>query len=264
MKIMVCLKEVPDMETHFKLNTDQTAIDREGLIFKMNSFDECAIEEALKLKEKFKGEVVLLTLGPESAKQTIRKGLAMGVDRALHLNDPTFSGSDSYGTAKALSRAIDQEKPNLVLTGVQSEDGIHMHTGVMVAEFLKLPHATILTKLDVSQDQKTARLLRELEGGLLEEVEITLPCVLTVQSGMNIPRYPTLPGIMKAKTKEIKNFSPQDLGLTASEVGTTGAHVQTLKIFSPESDQKAEMLSGSEEEAAKTLIQKLKDEAKVL
>src|SRR3989338_3766912 len=135
MKIIVCLKEVPDMETHFRLNSAQTAIDLEGIVFKMNPFDECSIEEALKLKEKQGGEVILLTLGPESAKQTIRKGLAMGADRALHISDPAFENSDSLVVAKALAQAIQKLDADLILTGVQSEDGLNMQTGIMLAEF---------------------------------------------------------------------------------------------------------------------------------
>ncbi|MBI3017414.1 MAG: electron transfer flavoprotein subunit beta/FixA family protein, partial [Deltaproteobacteria bacterium] len=221
MKIIVCLKEVPDMETHFRLNSTQTAIDREGIVFKMNPFDECAIEEALQLKSKQGGEVILLTLGPDSAKQTIRKGLAMGADRALHINDPAFESSDSLVVAKALAQALQKVGADLILTGVQSEDGLNMQTGIMLAEFLGLPHASILTKFELLEGPqetiKKAKVSRELEGGLLEDVELELPAVITIQTGINIPRYPTLPNIMKARTKEIKDLKLADLGLSSDQ-----------------------------------------------
>ncbi len=268
MKIVVCLKEVPDTETHFRLNSSQTAIDREGIVFKMNPFDECAIEEALQLKSKQGGEVILLTLGPESAKQTIRKGLAMGADRALHINDPAFENSDNLVIAKALAQAIQKLGADLILTGVQSEDGLNMQTGIMLAEFLGLPHASILTKFELLEEgpktNKKAKVQRELEGGFLEECELDLPAVITVQTGMNIPRYPTLPNIMKARTKEIKDLKLSDLGLTAEQVGLKGSAIKVLKLFVPEKGKGAEMIPGDEASATKTLMKKLKEEAKVL
>ena len=273
MKIIVCLKEVPDMETHFRLNSSQTAIDREGVVFKMNPFDECAIEEALQLKSKQGGEVILLTLGPESAKQTIRKGLAMGADRALHINDSAFDNSDSFVVAKALAQAIKKlgtegQVPDLILAGVQSEDGLNMQTGIMLAEFLGLPHASILTKFELLEGAqetiKKAKVSRELEGGLLEDVELELPAVITIQTGINIPRYPTLPNIMKARTKEIKDLKLSDLGLSSDQVGLKGSAVKVLKLFVPEKGKGAEIIPGDEATATKTLMKKLKEEAKVL
>lgn len=264
MKIIVCMKEVPDMEAHFRLNADQTAIESEGLVYKMNPFDECALEEALKLKEKFQGEVVLLTLGPDSAKQTIRKGLAMGADRALHIHDPAFEQSDAFVIAKALSKAAQQVSFDLILTGVQSEDGLNMQTGIMMAELLNLPHASILTQLSIAEGGKKANVTRELEGGILEEVACDLPAVFTIQTGINVPRYPTLPGIMKAKTKEIKDLKLSDLGMNPNEVGRTGSQLQILKLFHPESGKKAEIITGDEATAAKELMRRLKEEAKVI
>lgn len=264
MKIIVCLKEVPDMEAHFKVNAQGTGIEKEGLVFKMNAFDECAIEEALKLKEKFSGSVTLLTLGPETAKQTIRKGLAMGADQAIHIHDPAFEGSDSLVIAKAFAKVLEKTEHDLVLTGVQSEDGVNMQTGVMLAQLLNLPHASLVTKMEISDDKKKATLSRELEGGILENIEVMLPAVFTLQTGINIPRYPTLPGIMKAKKKEIKDFKVTDLGLSEAEVGLKGSHAKTIKLFTPQNTTQAQILEGSEEEAAKKLVQKLKEEAKVL
>src|SRR3989338_109931 len=224
MKIIVCLKEVADMEAHFKLSSDGKSVDTSGLVFKMNPFDECSIEEALKIKEKVGGEVVLLTCGPETAKQTIRKGLAMGADRALHLNDPLFNQSDPFVMASALAKCAEKEKGELILTGVQSEDGMNMQTGIMMAEFLGLPHASILVGFGLLEGGKKAKVSPELEGGLLEEIEFVLPAVLSIQTGINIPRYPTLPNIMKAKQKEIKNISAADLGFSPDQVGEKGSH----------------------------------------
>lgn len=258
MKIIVCLKEIPDTEAHFKLNSSQTAIEPEGLVFKMNPFDECAIEEALKIKEKVGGEVILATVGPESAKQTMRKGLAMGADRAIHLSDPQFSNADSFVIAKALSKAIQNTGYDLIFTGVQSEDGLNMQTGIMLAEFLGLPHVSILTKFELLSGNKKAKVTRELEGGLLEEVEIDLPCVATIQTGINIPRYPTLPNIMKARAKEIKDLKASDIGENLTP------HMKTVKFFVPEKGKGAQIIPGDEDAAARLLIKKLKEEAKVL
>src|SRR3989338_1164803 len=258
MKIIVCLKEVPDTEAHLKLKADQTGIETDNIIFKMNPFDECAIEEALRLKEKFSGDVTLLTLGPDTAKQTIRKGLAMGADRAIHINDPLLLNSDSFVVAKALSEAIKKTPFDLILTGVQSEDGFNMQTGIMIAEFLGLPHASILTKFEVVEPNKKAKITRELEGGLLEEGELDLPSVITIQTGINIPRYPTLPNIMKARSKEIKDMKASDLGISLAP------HVKILKLFFPEKGKGAQIIPGDEVAAAKLLVKKLKEEAKVI
>lgn len=252
------------MEAHFRLNADETAIEPEGLVYKMNPFDECALEEALKLKEKFQGEVILLTLGPESTKQTIRKGLAMGADRAIHINDPAFEQSDAFVIAKALSKAVQKVSFDLILTGVQSEDGLNMQTGIMMAELLNLPHASILTHLSIGEGGKKANVTRELEGGILEEVACDLPAVFTIQTGINVPRYPTLPGIMKAKTKEIKDLKSADLGMNPNEAGKAGSQLKILKLFHPESGKQAEIIPGDEATAAKELMRRLKEEAKVI
>ncbi|MBI3019351.1 MAG: electron transfer flavoprotein subunit beta/FixA family protein, partial [Deltaproteobacteria bacterium] len=224
---------------------------------------------ALQLKSKQGGEVILLTLGPDSAKQTIRKGLAMGADRALHINDLSFDNSDSFVVAKALAQAIKKlgaegQVPDLILTGVQSEDGLNMQTGIMLAEFLGLPHASILTKFELLEGGKKAKGSRELEGGLLEDVELDLPAVVTIQTGINIPRYPTLPNIMKARAKEIKDLKLADLGLSSDQVGPKGSKVKVLKLFVPEKGKGAELIPGDEATATKTLMKKLKEEAKVL
>ena len=264
MKIVVCLKEVPDSEAHLVIRSDQKSIETENLVSKMNPFDECAIEEALKIKEKMGGEIILLTLGPDSTKQIIRKGLAMGTDRAIHLNDPAWRQSDALLTAEAFSKVIQPLGVDLIFTGVQSEDGLNMQTGILLAEFLHLTHASILTKLEILDGGKQARGTRELEGGLLEDIEFDLPAVITVQTGINIPRYPTLPGIMKARAKEIKNISVADLGYTPAQAGIAGSAVKMIKLVHPEIGKKAEIISGDEVQAAKSLVRKLKEEAKVL
>lgn len=261
--MVVCLKEVPDTETHFRLSSDQKRVETENLVFKMNPFDECGIEEALKLKEKWGGEVTLLTLGPESAKQTLRKGLAMGADRAIHLNDPAFLGSDPLVTARAFANILKPLESDIIFTGVQSEDGLNMQTGILLAEFLGFSHASILVKLTILEAKK-AQATRELEGGMLEDIEFELPAVITLQTGINIPRYPTLPGIMKARTKEIKNISVQDTGLTIPQVGDAGSAIRIIKLMHPDTGKKAEIISGDEVQAAKILVHKLKTEAKVL
>ncbi len=259
MNIIVCVKAVPDMEAHFKIKSNGLGVDDENLVYKMNSFDECAVEEALKIKEKNGGEVVIVSLGSEKTAQVMRKAFAMGADRGILLNDPAFQDSDSVTTAKLLKKAIEGNSFDLVLTGVQAEDDSQAQVGPALAELLNISHATVVTKLELSSDRKKATVHRELEGGSLEVVELNVPCLLTIQTGINIPRYPSLPGIMKAKKKEIKEIKLSDTGFDSNEVGKNASRVKRLSLFHEEQKAYAEILQGDSAQVASQLIAKLKE-----
>src|SRR6202167_5165337 len=200
MKIVVCIKQVPAKDAPLAI-TDQSWIRETDIGFEMNEPDSYALEEALRLKEKHAGEVIAVSMGPERVKQTIKEALAKGADRGAHILDDKAYMLDPLGAAKSLAAAIEREKPDLVLTGLHSEDQGSGQTGVLLAELLGLPHATIIMQIEVQGER--LRLKRELEGGFFQWVELPLAAVLSIQSGINKPRYATLKGIMAAKKKEI-------------------------------------------------------------
>jgi len=264
MQILVCLKQVPEKDSRYKLNDTASGVLEQDLVFESNESDVYALEEALRLKEKLGGEVVVLSLGEERVVKTIKGGLAMGADRAIHLTDPGFHDSDASVIASVIARAIKDEKFDVIFTGVQSDDWAFAQTGTILAELLGWSHATIVMEVEVIEGGKTLRVKRELESNLFERVEIPIPAVLTIQSGINQPRYATLKGIMQAKKKEIRTRSAQDLGMTSRELGKTGSKVEHRKLFFPEKKKKTVLIDGTPEEAAKTLVEKLHKEAKVL
>ncbi len=262
MKIVVLVKEVPDMESKFKIIGD-AKIDESQIAFKMNDFDEYAVEAALQLKEKFGGEVMIISSGPERVTKEVRQAFAMGADWGIHINDPQIDAGDSFVIASALYKGIESlGGVDLVLTGVQAEDDQSAVTGVMVADMMGLPHCTNVVKLEVGADQKSLTINRELEGGLNEVINMPLPAVLSIQSGLNTPRYPTLPGIMKAKKKRLDVKKAADLGVAA--LGEAGSTTKFVKMFFPVSEHKAEIIQGDAKTAAKILVGKLKNEAKVI
>ena len=256
MKIVVCIKQVPARDSLLRLNSGATWVQEADLTFEINEPDIYALEEGLRLKEKHGGEVVLVTLGPARAQQAIKEALAKGADRALHLDDPAFAALDAYGIARALGKAIEKEKPDLVLTGLQSDDFGAAQTGVMLAEFLTLPHSTIIMEIQV--EGGTLRVKRELEGGWFQWISLPLPAVITIQSGINKPRYATLKGIMAAKKKEIAAIQRASLGVPAELTQ------KVQKICVPQKTKKTEFLTGSPKEVAVKLVEKLKHEARVL
>jgi electron transfer flavoprotein beta subunit len=264
MQLLVCMKQVPEKDSRYKIDLAGSAIVEEDLVFETNESDVYALEEALRLKEKFGGEVVVLSLGGERVLKTIKNALAMGADRAFHLTDPAFRGVDAFVTAQVISRAARKENFDLIFTGVQSEDMAYAQTGTILAQVLGYPHATIVMSVDISQDGRTAQIKRELESNLFERVEIPLPAVLTIQSGINHPRYATLKGIMLAKKKEIRTLSARELGLDSHELGEQGSKVDQQRLFFPEKRKKTVMIGGTPEEAAETLMEKLRKEARVL
>ena len=259
------MKPVPDPASRLIINETKTWIKAQDLTFVASEADNYALEEALRLKEKHGGEVVVISMGGEEAARVLRSGLAMGADRAIHLLDPKFKGADEFAAAATLSKAMEKDGgADLVLTGVQSDDLGTGMTGTMIAEFLGCAHATVVVGVEANPDSKSVKARRELEGGINETVELPMPAVLTIQFGINQPRYPSLKGIMAAKKKEFKTWSAADLGLMDDAVGRSGAMYEVQEILVPERKSKVEIISGTPEEAAATLVEKLGKEAKVL
>ena len=222
----------------------------------INEPDAYALEEALRLKEKHGGEVIALCAGPARAAQSIREALAKGADRALHIQEERLSSWDTLGLARLLAKAIGPEKPDLVLTGLQSDDLGYGQTGVVLAELLGIPHATIIMAVEVLDGN--VRVKRELESGWFQRIEMPLPAVLTIQSGINKLRYATLMGIKKAKTKEIRKLTAGELGVTASPTAAIE------RVYLPQKAKQTQLLEGSPREAAAKLIEKLRFEVRVI
>jgi electron transfer flavoprotein beta subunit len=258
-KILVCIKQVPARDSLLRVNPAATWIQETDLSFEVNEPDIYALEEGLRLKEKHGGEVVLCTLGPARAQSAIKEALAKGADRALHLDDPAFAALDAFGLARALSRAIEMEKPDIVLTGLQSDDFGAAQTGVVLAEFLRLPHSTIIMEIHV--EGGALRVKRELEGGWFQWIDLPLPAVLTIQSGINKPRYATLKGIMSAKSKPVKKLTASDLGLSPQDLAPRQS---IAKVYVPVKAAQTEFLKGSPKEIATRLVDKLKNDARVI
>ena len=254
MNIVVCVKQVPAKDAPLAIAGNW--IKESDIGFEMNEPDSYALEEALRLKEKHGGEVIALSMGPERAKQTIKEALAKGADRGIHIADDNFAQLDPLGTAKSLAAAIQKEKVDLVLTGLQSDDHGFGQTGVLLAGLLDLPHATIIMAIEV-QDAKM-RLKRELEAGWFQHIECPLPAVLSIQSGINKVRYATLKGIMAAKKKEIATLTRESLKLSIEPTQ------RVEKIYVPTKTKKTEFLSGTPKEVAGKLVEKLKFEARVI
>lgn len=256
MKIVVCIKQVPARDSVLKLNSSAAWIQDSDLSYEINEPDAYALEEALQLKEKQGGEVVVLCAGPARAAQTIREALAKGADRAIHIEDEDLGRFDPLGLARLLAAALHAEKPDLVLTGLQSDDLGYGQTGVILADVLGLPHATII--MQVEKQDGGIRVKRELEDGWFQHVEMPLPALLTIQSGINKLRYATLMGIKKAKTKEVKRITAPDLGVTPQ------ATIRFDRVYLPEKSKHTQIFDGPPKEAAAKLVEKLKFEARVL
>lgn len=265
MEIISCLKQVPDTEAEIRPTADNTAINYEGVKFVINVYDEYAVEEALKIKEGAgEGTVTIVTLGPERAGESIRTGLAMGADRAVHLNDPAFLGGDAYATAKALAKAIEGMTYDLILCGLRAIDDDSFQVGNMLAEFLGLPSVMGIVQFELSADKKQATVHRQIEGGI-EVLEVPLPAVFGATKGLNEPRYPSLPGIMKAKKKELKPIALADVGLSEGEVGKQGALTTVSRFSLPPLRQAGKIVAGdTPEEKAASLAKLLREEAKVI
>ena len=256
MKIVVAIKQVPARDSQLKIASSGKWIEEGDIAYEINEPDAYALEEALQLKEKHGGEVVALCAAPERAASTIREALAKGADRAIHIEEE-MGALDPLAAARLLAAAIRAESPDLVLTGLQSDDLGYGQTGVILAELLGLPHATIV--MQVEKLDGAIKVKRELEDGWFQHVQMPLPALLTIQSGISKLRYATLMGIKKAKTKEIKRLSAADLG------GRSASPVIALdRIYLPERTKRTQLFEGSPKEAAAQLVEKLKFEARVL
>ncbi|HEX4955610.1 MAG TPA: electron transfer flavoprotein subunit beta/FixA family protein [Thermoanaerobaculia bacterium] len=264
MRIAVCVKQVPDTEARLRVARDGKWIEEEDLPFVLNESDEYALEEALAITEKVGGEVVVFSLGPERVKEGLRKALALGAARAVHLNDPVLAGGDAVVTGRALAAAIARESFDLVLTGSQSDDLGWGGTGSVIAGVLGWPSAWLVMGVTLEEDGRHARVTREMESGMNEVFRLALPAVLQVQAGLNHPRYPNLKGIMAAKKKPIDELGAADLGLAAAAAGSSGSRLELVSVAFPSSGGGAEMLEGDAETVARSLIEKLQREARVL
>jgi electron transfer flavoprotein beta subunit len=247
---------VPSRDSVLRVDASRAWIQEADLSYEINEPDAYALEEGLQLKEKHGGEVVILCAGPARAAQTIREALAKGADRALHLEDENLGAFDPLSLARLMAAALAAEKPDLVLTGLQSDDLGYGQTGVILAEVLGLPHATII--MQVEKQDGTIRVKRELEDGWFQHVEMPLPALLTIQSGINKLRYATLMGIKKAKTKEVKRLTAEELGVKPE------AAIRFSRVYLPEKTKHTQILEGSPKEAAAKLVEKLKFEARIL
>jgi electron transfer flavoprotein beta subunit len=256
MKIIVAIKQVPERDAQIRIDAAGKWIEESGLQFALNEPDAYALEEALQLKEKHGGEVIVLSAGPERVGATLREALAKGADRAIHVVCDDLGQRDALDVARLLAAAIRPENPDLVLAGLQSEDLGLGQTGVIVAELLGLPHASLI--LHVEKTETGLKVKRELEEGWSQFVELPTPAVLTIQSGGNKLRYATLMGIKRAKSKEVRL-------LTAAELAIDSAPTVLLERVSlPQKQKSTQMLTGTPSEVAKALVEKLKFEVRLL
>jgi electron transfer flavoprotein beta subunit len=256
MKIIVCIKQVPERDAQVRIASSGKWIEESDIQFAMNESDAYALEEALQLKEKHGGEVVVLSSGPERAGTTIREALAKGADRAIQVESDNLSQLDALGVAQLLAAAANQETPDLVLTGLQSDDLGYGQTGVIMAELMGLPHSSLI--LNVQKNDTGITVKRELEEGWFQNIDLPLPAVLMIQSGGTKLRYATLMGIKKAKSKELRKISVVDLGQSAASAAVLE------KITQPQKQKSTQIISGSPKEAAATLVEKLKFEVRVI
>jgi electron transfer flavoprotein beta subunit len=257
MKIIVSVKQVPARDSALRVNGTGKWLDESDLSYEMNEPDAYALEEALQLREKLGGEVVVICAGPQRVLQTVRESLAKGADRAIHIDVEEQGTLDALGTARLLAKGIEAESPELILTGLQSDDLGYGQTGVVLAELLGYAHATIVMEVE-PQDGGMVRVKRELEDGWFQNIILPLPAVLTIQSGIKKLRYATLMGIKKAKTKEVKTIRAADLGADA------GPAVTMERVYLPQRAKQTQILTGNPKEVAHQLVEKLKFEARVI
>jgi electron transfer flavoprotein beta subunit len=257
MKIIVLMKQVASKDAILRINKDETWIEESDLSFEVNESDGYALEEALRVREKIGGDVIVCTMGPQRAKSVIKDALARGADRAIHVIGDNLAHLSPYAAAGALAAAIREEAPDLIMTGLQSDDYGYAQTGVIMAELLGMPHATIVIEVDASADK--LRVKRELESGWYQWYSMSMPALLTIQSGISQIRYATLKGIMAAKKKEIKDVTP------AAEIVDRPSHQKIQKVYFPQKTKQTQFLGDGDAKAgAVALAQKLHTEARVV
>lgn len=264
MNIIVCLKQVPDTETQIKVGSDGKSIVTDDIKWVMNPYDEYGVEEALRIKEKFGGEVTIVGLGPKRVTESIRTALAMGADKGILISDEALEGSDSLAVAKALAGAIKELDYDLIFSGQRGVDDDMGVVGANIAELLDIPQLSVIDKVEVAEDGKYVKVNRPIEGSILV-IESPLPALITAQKGLNEPRYASLPGIMKAKKKPFDEKTLSDLGLDAAEFGEGARKVKVLEITPPPAREAGKIVEGeTPQEKAAGLAKLLHDEAKVI
>lgn len=257
MEILVCVKRVPDTaENEIEIKKDGTDIERDDLVYSVNEWDNYAVEEAIQIRDKVGGTVTVVTVGDEEDEEVLRREMAMGADQGVLLSDDAFEDSDGRGIASVLKAEIQKGNYDLVLTGAQADDGAGQ-VGGMLAAMLGWPYASLVNMIEVG-DGGQIKVGREIEGGNQELNEIQLPCVLSIQTGINEPRYVGIRGIRKVASVDIPTHSCGDLGMDPASVGAAGAKVKRTDYFMPELGDGAEMLEGSMEEKIDKLIELLK------
>src|SRR5713226_3766458 len=261
--IIVCVKQAPDTEAPIRIQPDGGGIDETGVTLVMNYYDEHATEAGLRLREQFGGMVTLVSVGPQRAKEALRTGLAMGADEAILVSDPALDGADHLGVARVLAAVIRTLPHDTVICGKLSTDDNAAVVGAALAEYLGLPQATAIAYLEVDAAGTGAVVHREVEGGV-EVLAVPFPAVLTVERSLNEPRYPSLPGIMKAKRKEIKTLNLSAAGVNSSSVGAAAARTILTSLSAPAKRKAGRTFEGDTDQAVATIIAFLKDEAKVL
>lgn len=264
MKILVAVKQVANLDDEFEIREDGKDVDHDFCDYEINEWDDYSVEEALLIKENNgnEGEIVVVTIGPEDAEEELRKCLGKGADRGIRIWDDAIAGSDQYVTAKLLAKVVEKENPEMVFIGVQAADHAFAQTGISVAQILGWPHAAVVSSLDYSPHYSPgaaqATLRRELEGGLEEEITVDCPAVLTIQLGINSPRYASLRGIKQAASKPLDVLTLSDLGLGDDDVGEAGSVSRIRRMYIPEKAH-AELIEGTPAEQAVRLAEIIKE-----
>ena len=263
MKSLVLAKQVPGNDSPFRIDGAGTWIEEGNLTFGLNDYDRYGLEALLKLKDAGGvTEVVALTVGPERASAVLRTCLATGADRAIHVKDDALAGADPLSVAKVIAAAIQGEDFSLIVAGLQADDDNYGQTGPLLARLLDRPCATAVMGLELQDG--AVRVERELENNRLQVVDLTLPAVITVQTGINEPRYASLKGIMAAKKKEIKTVGLSDLGLDASIVGAAASRMKTVRLDVPPKGEGAEIIEGGPDEIAAELVKRIRENTGVI
>lgn len=257
MEILVCVKRVPDTsENEIEINAEGNDIERDDLVYSVNEWDNYAVEEAIQICDKVGGAVTVVTVGDDESEEILRREMAMGADKGILLQDDAFEDSDGKGIATILKAEIEKGKYDLIMTGAQADDGA-AQVGGMLAAMLDQPYASLVNSIEILDDQKI-KVGREIEGGNQEMNEMDLPCVLSIQTGINEPRYVGIRGIRKVASVEIPVHGASDLGIEPASVGNAGAGVKRLDYFMPDMGEGAEMLEGSRDENIEKLMEILK------
>ncbi len=257
MEILVCVKRVPDTEENeIEISGDGSDIEREDLVYSVNEWDNYAVEEAIQMVDKAGGSVTVVTVGDEEAEEVLRREMAMGAENGILLDDEAFDGSDGRGIATALKGVVDKGNYDLIMTGAQADAGASQ-LGGMLAAMLDVPYASLVNSIEIVDDKKL-KVGREIEGGNQEMNEIELPCVLSIQTGINEPRYVGIRGIRKVASVEIPTYSASDLSVAGDTVGEGSAKLKKIDYFMPATGEGAEMLEGSTDEIAEKMVEILK------